>query len=170
MKISEQDIAKGAGALLIGAIEAEFTNSRYSKEAKPALEQQLYSYSSVIQQNLADIIQRLRNEYTGTMIPKASMVLGAVRWVQARAAYAEAAGKVEQPDTTTPGKRPATGQEIDLLVRAYHDHGAAYAGKLSKWMESGERDYTEIDARLSPREQLPEDGLLSQVARVNRFF
>lgn len=169
MKISEEDIAKGAGSLLIGAIEAEFTNSRYSKEAKPALEQQLYAYSSVIQQHLADILERLRNEYTGTMIPKASMVLGAVRWVQKRLAYAEAASNREESDTTTPGKRPATGQEIDLLIRANAFHGAAYAKKLVEWMESGERDYTEIDARLSPRSEISEDDLLSKVERVSRF-
>lgn len=170
MMVTEQDAANGAGALLVGAIEAEFTNSRYSKEAKLALQQQLYSYGSLIQANLADIIMRLRNEYTGNAIPRSSMVVASVRWVQSRVAYAEAAGRIEKPDTKTPGKRPATAQEIDLIMRAYHDHGAEYAGKLSKWMESGERDYTELDTKLSPREQIPEDGLLSQMARVNRFF
>ena len=102
------------------------------------------------------------------MIPKASMVLGAVRWVQKRLAHAEAARNREEPDTTTPGKRPATGQEIDLLIRANAFHGAAYAKKLSAWMESGERDYAEIDARLAPRSEMPEDDLLSKVARISR--
>ena len=140
-----------AGALLIGAIEAEFTGVRYSQEAKAALEQQLMPYGSVIQQNLADVVKRLRDEYIGTRIPPASLVLRSVKWVQTKSS-----APVNQNHSQAPAGRPATPQEVSLIMRGWKAHGVEYAGELGQWMESGPHDYAELEASLP--HQVPGEG------------
>jgi len=149
-----------AGALLIGAIEAEFTGVRYSQEAKAALEQQLSAYGSVIQQNLADVVKRLRDEYTGTRVPPASLVLRSVKWVQVRSSS-------NQRTVDPQGKRSATPQEVNLLIRAYHAHGVEYTGKLALWMEAGTHDYSSLEEKLPPRSDISENSLANSLANLS---
>jgi len=148
------------GALLIGAIEAEFTAVRYSPEAKAALEQQLMAFGSVIQQNLADIVKRLRDEYTGTRVPPSSLVLRSVKWVQAKSTS-------KQSTSSPSGKRPATPQEVGLLMRAYHAHGVEYTGKLALWMEAGNHDYSELEEKLPPRSDIKKNDLANSLANLS---
>lgn len=143
------------GQLLLGAIEAEFTGVRYSVDARLALEGQLSPFGSIIQSGMGDIVERLRNEYTGTRVPPASMVLKAVK-------YAGNLANTGQKLLPEHSQRYATPEEIDLIMRAYQTHGTEYAAKLSRWMETGTHDYAEIQAALPARK---DDGdLASRIA------
>ena len=145
------------GQLLLGAIEAEFTGVRYTADARLALEGQLNPFGSIIASGMGDIVSHLRNEYTGTRVPPASLVLKAIK----RAGnLARVDDQKMLPAHNT--SQYATGQEIDLIMRAYQTHGAEYAGKISLWMEGGERDYTELEDALPPRKD--NDDLASRIA------
>jgi hypothetical protein len=106
---------------------------------------------------MGDIVSHLRNEYTGTRVPPASLVLKAVKRAGNLAKSNDGQKMLEEHS-----KRYATGQEVDLIMRAYQTHGTEYAGKLSRWMESGDHDYTEIEANLPARKD--NGDLASKVA------
>ena len=107
---------------------------------------------------LRRIVERIVAQHTATTrLPPSRLIVAAARYVlRPRLNIStDARTQVKHP--------PATGEEIDLLLRAADAHGAAYAGELAHWMEGGERDYTEISAAL-PARDADGDAMLSVVA------
>jgi len=107
---------------------------------------------------LRRVVQRIVEQHTTTTsLPPSRLIVAAARYVLRPRLNIST-------DSRQQAKHPpATGEEIDLLLRAADAHGAAYAGELARWMESGDHDYTEIQAAL-PVRGADGDAMLTAVA------
>ena len=139
-------------------IQAEFGPRRFSDEEWWHIDRKLPTYcrSDEVPWSERDpiyqqIIERLLFTHEATtMLPPSRVIVAAAKHTLRPKLRASAS--VRQ----SPSGRPATVQEVSLIMRGWKAHGTEYAGELGQWMESGPHDYTELEAALP--HQAPGEG------------
>ena len=139
-------------------IQAEFGPRRFSDDEWWHIDRKLPTYcrSDEVPWSERDpvyqkIVERLLFTHEATTtLPSARVIVAAAKHTLRPKLRASAS--VRQ----SPSGRPATAQEVSLIMRGWKAHGTEYAGELGQWMESGPHDYTELEAALP--HQAPGEG------------
>jgi len=139
-------------------IQAEFGPRRFSDEEWWHIDRKLPPYCkadsvpwSEREPVFQKIVERLLFTHEATTtLPAARVIVAAAKHtlrpkLRTSAAVAQA-----------PAGRPATAQEVSLIMRGWKAHGVEYAGELGQWMESGPHDYADLEASLP--HQAPGEG------------
>lgn len=154
MKISEQKRLVPSNALR-HMIQAEHGSRRYTDEEWWHIDRQLPPYCKA--QNVPwperepvfrKIVERLLYTHEAlTRLPAARTIVAAAKHVLRPKL------KTAAPASVEPLGRPATAEEVSLIMRGYYAHGPEYAAELGTWMDAGgPHDYTDLQKTLPMRE------------------